>query len=466
MKLRLLALAVGLAATAGTAAAQPAEPPATSPVTAQSTPDAGAPSAVVPLTPDAGASAAEMAAELADLKRRIEILSQEVESQRAETAVPTATRAMEPGLSPGAGKVYSLKSNGLSIGGYGETILSIYDTHLQNGQYQPSNNLADTLRAVLYVGYKFTDWLVFDSEYEFEHSGFSDEHAEGEAIVEFAWLDFLIRPWFNLRMGQVLLPLGWINELHEPPIFLGVLRPQVEQETGIIPTTWHEIGVGIHGVLPWGFDYRGYITDGLNSALFNADGTGSIGTGRQDGHQAIANKPAFSGRLDWKGLPGTTIGASFYVGNSNQAVGSTPVWTTLWDIHAEYRGYGFQARAIYVRQTNSPDGVETYASTKNPAFEVGTLQSGGYVEAGYDVFSLFPTIPQAIIPFIRLERLNTQQAVAPGAIPNLANQQSIVTVGINYKPIPQVAIKTDYMFVHNGAQTGRNQYDLGIAYLF
>jgi hypothetical protein len=416
-------------------------------------------------SPDGGMSAADTAAELAELKRRIEVLSQEVENQRQETTVVAPGTPMAPGLSPGAGKVYSLKSNGLSIGGYGETILSVYNTHLQNGQYEPTSNLADTLRAVLYVGYKFTDWLVFDSEYEFEHSGFSDEHAEGEAIVEFAWLDFLITPWFNVRMGQVLLPLGWINELHEPPIFLGVLRPQVEQETGIIPTTWHEIGVGIHGELPFGFNYRGYILNGLNSALFNADGTGSIGTGRQDGHQAIANKPAFTGRLDWKRLPGTTIGASFYAGNSNQAVASTPVWTTLWDVHAEYRGYGFQARALYTRLTNSPDGVETYG-TGNPAFEVGTLQSGWYVEAGFDVFSLFPSIPEAIIPFVRVEWLNTQQAVAPGATQNLANQQTIVTVGINYKPIPQVAIKTDYMFIQNGAMTGRSQYDLGIAYLF
>jgi hypothetical protein len=433
-------------------------------------PDAGAvqvspPPATTAAPADAGVmSPAETAAELAELKRRIEVLSQEIESQRVEAAAPPPVQSTEPGLSPGAGKVYALKS-GLSIGGYGETILSVYSTHLQNGQKDPTNNLADTLRAVLYVGYKFTDWLVFDSEYEFEHSGFSDEHAEGEAIVEFAWLDFLITPWFNIRAGQVLLPVGWINELHEPPIFLGVLRPQLEQETGIIPTTWHEIGVGFHGELPANLNYRVYVLNGLNSALFNADNTGSIGSGRQDGHQAIANKPAFTGRLDWRPVPGTTLGASFYVGNSNQAPGSIAVWTTLWDVHAEYRGYGFQARAIYTRLTNSPAGVASYGPN-SPAFGVGTLQSGGYIEAGYDVFSLFPSIPQAIIPFVRYERLNTQQAVAPGATADPANQQDIVTVGINYKPIPQVAIKTDLMFIMNGANTGRNQFDLGIAYLF
>jgi hypothetical protein len=434
-------------------------------VHAEALPDAPPPPTAAQPTPDAGAPAPlDTAAELADLKRRVEILGQELENQRVGAAPTAPVGSIEPGLSPAAGKVYGSKG-GLSIGGYGETILSVYDTHLQNGRRDPTSNLADTLRAVLYVGYKFTDWLVFDSEYEFEHSGFSDEHAEGEAIVEFAWLDFLITPWFNIRAGQVLLPIGWINELHEPPIFLGVNRPVLEQESSIIPTTWHEIGVGFHGELPLNLNYRAYVLNGLNSANFNADGSGSIGPGRQDGHQAIANKPAFTGRLDWRPFPGMTLGGSFYVGNSNQAPASTPVWTTLWELHAEYRGYGFQARAIYVRMTNSPAGVESYGPT-SPAFSVGTLQSGGYVEAGYDVLSLVPSIPMAFIPFVRVERLNTQQAVVAGAVANPANQQTVVTVGINYKPIPQVAIKTDYMFNMNGATTGRNQYDLGIAYLF
>jgi hypothetical protein len=448
--MRVLSVALFIAvllASGGSALAQPA-------------PEPSAPASPLPSQADGGPSTGvDTAAELADLKRRVEILSQELENQRVGAAPTAPAGSIEPGLSPAAGKVYGSKG-GLSIGGYGETILSVYDTHLQNGKRAPTSNLADTLRAVLYVGYKFTDWLVFDSEYEFEHSGFSDEHAQGEAIVEFAWLDFLITPWFNIRAGQVLLPIGWINELHEPPIFLGVNRPVLEQESSIIPTTWHEIGVGFHGELPLNLNYRG-----LNSANFNADGSGSIGPGRQDGHQAIANKPAFTGRLDWRPLPGTTVGGSFYFGNSNQAPASTPVWTTLWELHAEYRGYGFQARAIYVRMTNSPSGIESYGPT-SPAFSVGTLQSGGYVEAGYDVLSLVPSIPMAFIPFIRVERLNTQQAVVAGAIADPANQQTVVTVGINYKPVPQVAIKTDYMFNMNGSTTGRNQFDLGIGYLF
>jgi hypothetical protein len=418
---------------------------------------------------DAGtASTPDTQAELEELKRRVEILGQELESQRVGAPATSAqAAAAQPsqtsGLSPAASKVY-LKE-GLSIGGYGETILSIYANKLQNGTSQPVDNLADTLRAVLYVGYKFNDWLVFNSEYEFEHSGFSDEHPEGEVIVEFAYLDFLLSKWLNIRAGQVLLPVGFINELHEPPIFLGVLRPQLESADGIIPTTWHEIGVGLHGQLPANFNYRFYVLNGLDSSKFNAEGNGGIGSGRQDGHQAIANKLAVTGRLDWHPLPGALLGGSFYVGNSAQANGAEAVWTTLFELHAEYRAYGFQARAIYARLTNSNTGIQAYGPGV-PAFSTGTLQSGGYLEAGYDVFSLLPTVKQALIPFVRYERLNTQQNVTAGATADLANQRSIVTLGLNYKPIHQVVIKADFSINTNGADTGRNQFDLGLGYLF
>jgi hypothetical protein len=94
------------------------------------------------------------------------------------------------------------------------------------------------------------------------------------------------------------------------------------------------------------------------------------------------------------------------------------------------------------------------------------VQSGGYVEAGFDVLSLVPSTRMALIPFVRYERFNTQVAVAPGATVDQANLQTNVYVGANYKPIPQVAVKVDYDFRTNAAGTGRNQLNFALAYLF
>jgi hypothetical protein len=429
------------------------------------------PGAAQPATDGGAPDPAELAREIAELRRRVEILGQELESSRTGSApVVTATAAeagQVAGLGPAASKVYG--RDGLSVGGYGETIFSFYADHLQDGTRQPKDALGDTLRAVLYVGYKFNDWVVLNTELEFEHSGVSDEHAEGEAIVEFAYLDFLIRPWLNVRAGQVLLPVGFLNELHEPPVFLGALRPRLEGETGLIPTTWHELGVGLHGDLPFNLAYRVFILNGLDASRFNADGTGAIGGGRQDGHQVIANKPAVTGRLDWHPLPGALLGGSFYAGDSAQSAGLAPIWTVLLEAHAEYRASGFQARALYAHLTNSPAGLQALGASAqpfDPAGATGALQSGVYIEAGYDVLSLLPAVRQALVPFARLEWMNTQQAVAPGATADPANQQTTIALGLNYRPLPQVAVKADYDLELNAAGTGRNQLNLALGYLF
>ena len=100
----------------------------------------------------------------------------------------------------------------------------------------------DLLRAILYFGYKFDDRFVFNSEIEFEHSTTSES---GSASVEFAYLDYLFKPGFNVRGGLLLVPMGLVDELYEPTTFLGAKRPETERR--IIPSTWRENGLGAHG---------------------------------------------------------------------------------------------------------------------------------------------------------------------------------------------------------------------------
>jgi hypothetical protein len=343
------------------------------------------------------------------------------------------------------------------VGGYGEFLYEGKASRLQDGTRVGSEKTVDALRMVLYTGYKFSDRVVFNSEIEFEHGGFSDEHPEGEAIAEFYYLDFLLDKAFNLRAGQLLVPMGFINELHEPPAFLGARRPQVEQV--IIPTTWHEIGVGIHGELAGHLTYRLYLMNGLNGAKFNV---GGIADGRQDGNKAQAQSLAWTGRLDWTPTPGLLLGTSFFTGNSNQTGTGEALTTTVWDAHAEYRARGFQARALYARSTNSSAGVEALAPL-DPARAVGTQQWGGYLEVGYD---LLRGSKAALIPYARFERLDTQKAVVAGIDKDLSQDRSLVTAGLAYKPIPQVAIKADWTRDENRARTGRDQFSLSLGYTF
>ena len=403
-----------------------------------------------------------------ELERKLDILSKQLEAQQSGSSQPAANGgAGAYGMGSAASKVYEAGA-GLSVGGYGEIVYQNFDSKLQDGSHRAADNTADTLRGVLYVGYKFSDRIVFNSELEWEHSGYSDEHPEGESIVEFAYLDFLVNKAVNVRAGQVLLPMGFVNLMHEPPAVLSVARPFVEREGGILPATWHENGVGLHGELPFNLSYQAYLVDGLSATGYgNVEGFSAEGIsgGRQDGNKAVANHLAVTGRLDWNPMPGATLGASFYRGNSNQLPGAAPITTSVFDAHAEYRAMGWQLRGLYARTTNSAAGVGALGAA-DPARAVGTRQWGGYLEAGYDVLGLAGATTQSLVPFVRWERMNLQAQVVPGVAADGAGDVSVLTAGLSWKPIPQVAIKADYSRVRNAALTGRGQFDLGLGYEF
>jgi hypothetical protein len=394
---------------------------------------------------------------VADLERRLNAMSQELEAQKTGTTMPLAGETGHFGMAPAASKVYASKG-GLSIGGYGEMLYENFASKLENGTYSPKANTIDFVRQILYVGYKFDERIVFNTEIEFEHAKTATGSA-GEVAVEFAYLDFLLNPAFNVRAGMVLVPLGFVNEQHEPPTYLGAKRPGVEGT--LIPTTWRENGVGVHGELPGHFTYRAYVINGLDASKFGAAG---IRSARQNGSKALAESLAFTGRLDWSPIPGTTFGLGAYTGNSNQADSGEPIRTTLVEGHAEYKARGFQLRGLYTRMTNSENGLVGLAAA-SAVKKLGTQQWGGYLEAGYDVLGL-TGMKQALIPYVRWERLNTQQEVVAGITADLANDQTLITAGVAYKPIPQVAVKLDLTKAENRARTGRDQVSLALGYYF
>lgn len=389
----------------------------------------------------------------AEFEKKLSVLTRELEAQKTGSA-PAAEEGRY-GLGSSASKVYESKG-GLSIGGYGEVLYQSKESKDQAGNPGGGEKNLDALRLVFYTGYKFSDKVVFNSEVEFEHGGYSDEHPEGEVVVEFAYLDFLLSKAFNIRAGQMLVPMGFINELHEPPAFLGSRRPMVERT--ILPTTWHENGAGIHGELSGNLAYRVYVMNGLNGAKFSGEG---IRDGRQAGKEANAQSLAFTGRLDWSGMPGLLVGASFYTGNSNQSGTGAALRTTMMDVHAEYKAKGLQVRGLYAATSNSKPWLESLGNA-DAARETGTRQWGGYLEAGYDLLDG----RQSLVPFLRWERFNTQAEVIPTVSADPGNDWKVVTAGVNYKPLPQVAVKADYQKLENRGLTGRNQWNVALGFFF
>jgi hypothetical protein len=403
-----------------------------------------------------GGSPGSDTARIEELERRLDVLAEEIERLKIGEAA-TAADTSEHGLGPAASKIYHAE-RGVSIGGYGELLYEDVD----GGESE-----LDLQRAVLYFGYKFNDRFVFNSEVEYEHAG-------EEVGVEFAYLDYLWRPQANLRAGLLLLPMGFLNELHEPTTFLGANRP--ESERRILPSTWSENGFGLFGEAG-PFSYRTYVVAGLNAAGFEPEG---LREGRQEGKESNADDLAWTGRLDFTGVPGLLVGGSAYVGKSSfhEREGEEEEDLTLLDDgedievgtrivegHVEWKWRGLELRALAV-QADLDDVDELNEELGLFGDEsVGERLTGRYVQVGYDLLAGRGG-EKALIPYGRWETFNTQDRVPSGFAADPANDVELLTLGIEYKPIDQIVIKVDHQSVDNEAGTGNDQFNVLLGWIF
>jgi len=431
---------------------------------------------------DADPAAAEDASEDASegdeaLRAEVGILAEELDALRTALAVPEeGGLESRYGLGPAASKVYS-KERGLSIGGYGEVRLRDF---VDDDEGETA--VFDALRAVLYFGYKYSDRLVINSELEFEHAGTG---GGGSVSTEFLTLDYLLHDNLNLRAGLVLVPMGFINEIHEPTFFFGNERPEVERN--IIPSTWRENGAGVFGQLGERVQYRAYVVNGLEGAGFSASG---LRGGRQKGSRALADDVAFVGRVDVEPLDGGLLGGAVYVGNSGQnatnsvctadcsfdpgeaIVASTTetrelpsALTVIWEVHAQYRYRGASVRGLYAEaRVGDADALSTALDLGSPVAE---RMIGGYAEVAYDVLPFLCDAEQmSLEPFFRYEHLNTQFDVPSGFTADRSKEFDLYVVGLSFEPHPQVVLKLDYRNFELEEGDRADEVQVGFGYVF
>jgi hypothetical protein len=399
------------------------------------------------------------AAQIEELRRRLDVLAAELEQLRSgETPEVTLTdaRRRSLGLAPSAAATYRRASQGVSFAGYGEMLLENFNNENEAGAGGAPTTRLDFLRAILYAGYRFNDKFLFNSEIEIEHSN--------EISVEFAYVDYLANDNLTLRGGMLLLPLGLVNEFHEPTVFMGAKRPETEQR--ILPTTWRENGAGVLGSVGR-VNFRGYVTNGLRASGFTAAGFRS---GRQKGAQALAANLAFSGRVDVTPIPGVVGGVGFYNGGSGQeqiVLDGAPldVGTTVVEVHSQAQLRGFDFRALFAQASVDQAGQASRALRLPAGSPIAETMRGGYLQAGYNVLSQFNT-PLALTPYVRYEQVDTQHRVPAGFVRDLSRDGVLKTLGVELKPIPNVVLKTDYQWITNQAGTGRNQFNVNLGYAF
>jgi hypothetical protein len=401
------------------------------------------------------------------VEQRTTTLATEIQQSRIGQLIPEKKELKSQwGMGPAASSVYNVPG-GISLGGYGEMN---YRALVADAQGKADKG--DLLRLVTYVGYKFNDNILFNSEIELEHGnteemGGDSGEDSGEVAVEFAYMDFLVQKEFNVRAGSVLIPMGFINEIHEPTYFYGVVRPDVERY--IIPSTWNEMGAGLFGQADMAgkLEYRTYLVNGLRASRFEDSG---IREGRQAGNKALFEDVAWTSRLDYspEAIPGFMVGSSFWIGNSGQNEdfnGSTPnVRTIIGEAHAQYR-----YRQLSMRALGAWTGIDDAATVSTANGEtIADRQNGWYVEAAYDVLPhLVRGTRQSVEPFFRYEQLDTQAAVPSGFTRNDSLDKQIYTVGVSYKPVDKVVIKADYKnYQTDGPTPTADEVAVGLGFVY
>ena len=325
------------------------------------------------------------------------------------------------------------------IGGYGELHYNNTEKDSASGINAPATkNELDFHRFVLFVNHDFNEKTRFFSELELEHS-IAGEGQVGEIELEQAFIEHDISSNLQGKAGIVMLPVGIINETHEPTTFYGVERNPVE--TNIIPATWWAGGVGLSGHNASGFSFDALLHEGMN---LPDDGNFKIRNGRQKTGKATAKDFATTARVKYTGLAGLEFALTGqYQSDYSQGNIANGGSATLIESHIAYQKGSFGARALYARW--NLEGAAAKAVNKD-------IQEGSYLEASYK-------ITPKLSAFVRYNAWDN------GGAGDTETTQA--DLGVNYWLTDDVVFKADYQ-----NQDARNRskasdgFNLGVGYQF
>lgn len=325
-----------------------------------------------------------------------------------------------------------------TLGGYGE--LHYNYTKPEGGE---ATKTLDFHRFVMFYSHSWTEKWSFKAEVELEHNFVADGH--GELELEQAYVDYHHSAAFGFQAGVILPSVGLLNELHEPPTFLSVERP--EYNKNIIPTTWFGNGLSVYGIIS-GFDYKVSVMEGLDASKFSAKS--GIRNGRQKGFKANAEDLLYNFRVNYISIPGLLVGASFTYNNAT--ADSTNNAVSIVDLHARYR-----ANDLYID-----------AELGNISYAEGSVESskGFYVDLGYNVGRFLKTKTE-IIPFVRFTDYNTAASTISGGDSEKQYHTTKWMLGAAVKPINEIVFKVDYSRSTNELSDSKiDLLNLGVGYMF
>jgi hypothetical protein len=342
------------------------------------------------------------------------------------------------------------------------------------GYSHPTKSAKDTntdvQRAVIGMQHRFDDRTKMVAEWEWEHAITSSDDS-GESEVEQLWLEREFDNGIRGRAGLFLMPVGLINQNHEPTAYYGVYRPDVD--TKIVPSTWREVGLGLSGDTSFGLNWDVALTTAPNLSKWDPSSTegrdrGPLQSIHGEGQFAAARDIGGVVALNYRGVPGLLVGGSVVYDNIGQQqpdfLGNNSKLLML-DLHARYQIAGWDFAGEWIRgtisNTEALNASFAASSIPNPTL-VPHLFYGGYVQAAYNVWH---KDDYTLVPFVRYEVLNTAAgfgslSAAAGGVKN--PNEKIWTVGASLKIGEGIVLKADYRgYKQNKLPDPEEHFNLG-----
>ncbi|MGA9574585.1 MAG: porin [Lysobacterales bacterium] len=386
-------------------------------------------------------SNAELLEKLESMQQQIDELRRQLaqtEEKTSETDAKVEAVAEVIESSPPA----ATRASKTQIGGYGE----LHYNNLDADDPSRDVDMIDFHRFVLFFGHEFNERTRFYSEVEVEHAFVADSGGDtpGEVEIEQAFVEFDLRQDLYARAGLFLIPVGIINETHEPATFYGVERNDVENI--VIPSTWWEGGAGLNGRWGSGWNWDLAFTSGLAIPTSGINAF-RVRSGRQKVAEANASDGAITGRLRYLGIPGLLAAVTVqYQFDPSQVSNDGLDSGTLVEAHIDYQRNGFGLRALYARWDFTGAAVEAAGAE---------TQTGWYVEPSY-------RLNDSIGFYTRYENVD-----APARGADQFNQWEL---GLNWWLASNVVVKFDYRSRSHDldSESGRDftGFDLGLGYNF
>lgn len=331
------------------------------------------------------------------------------------------------------------KTSGGGHGGKGKTTVGGYgELHLNNlnGEGGAADKKEiDFHRFVMFFGHEFSKDIRFFSELELEHS-IAGEGKAGEIELEQGYVEFDINKNMRAKGGLFLIPVGIVNETHEPNVFYGTERNPVEKN--IVPATWWEAGAALSGNFNEGLSYDVALTSGLDLSAKD-----KIRDGRTKVAKARANSPMITGRIKYTGVPGLELATTVAnISDYTQGQGTKNA-ATMIEAHAVYNTGAFGLRALYASWD---------VNGKTTGYD---KQAGWYVEPSYK-------ISPKLGAFARYNKYDNQAGTGGPA----NSEKTQTDIGLNYWPHEDVVIKVDYQTQDNANKKNQNGFNIGMGYQF